>query len=361
MEELDLSMYKSRPLSSYDVNYTKIPVTRFGTNEKGVEGFNRVYTWVKSNQHNFFLINRTRSGGISKQHLRFPCYDIQTRKNSVELTLLCRGGQFRFLFRTGYTTEEGGPGVSGREGYNKFKEVCQKHGINLEDLAIKNGKEVKDSIEKLHIGLDRQSYKNLTFTNAHHIDLNSAFMSGIKKAFPVLEEPIQEIYDKRKENPVYKGVLNTAQGYMQSEWCKINKLPYSLAHLSKAGIAFCNRKVEELAKRLTEAGRVVIAYNTDGLWYVGDVFHDLDEGIGMGEWKNDHINCKIRFKSDGAYEYIEPDGSYHPVVRGFTRLDRMKPRSQWEWGNIYQDECEVIKYYFNNEEGILMEENEYEI
>jgi hypothetical protein len=50
-------------------------------------------------------------------------------------------------------------------------------------------------------------------------------------------------------------------------------------------------------------------------------------------------------RSAGAYEFIE-DGKYHVRLRGHTNLDHIKPRSCWEWGDIYQDECVVINFEF---------------
>ena len=43
------------------------------------------------------------------------------------------------------------------------------------------------------------------------------------------------------------------------------------------------------------------------------------------------------------YEFIE-DGKYTPVVRGKTKLDRVKPRSEWQWGDIFKyDANELLK------------------
>jgi hypothetical protein len=107
------------------------------------------------------------------------------------------------------------------------------------------------------------------------------------------------------------------------------------AHISRDGIKDTNDRLKEITKRLVAAGRVPLCYNTDGVWYLGEVYHGEGEGKNMGEWENDHINCKIRFKSRGAYEYIEND-VYHPVIRGVSSYERVKPKKDWEWGDIYQ-------------------------
>ena len=42
------------------------------------------------------------------------------------------------------------------------------------------------------------------------------------------------------------------------------------------------------------------------------------------------------------------NGEYHAVVRGRTRLDNIKPRSEWTWGDIFQGNCMPIKYTIEN-------------
>ena len=95
---------------------------------------------------------------------------------------------------------------------------------------------------------------------------------------------------------------------------------------------------------MRNSGRIVISYNTDGVWYDGEIYHGEGEGPNLGQWSNDHVNCMFRAKSAGAYEFIE-DGKYYPVVRGQTTLDAIKPRSSWEWGDIYKSTS--LQYYYN--------------
>ena len=86
-----------------------------------------------------------------------------------------------------------------------------------------------------------------------------------------------------------------------------------------------------LTEKLEAQGYTVIGYNTDGIFYQKqdgmDWYHDRDEGQSLGQWKTDHIFDKIRFKSAGAYEYIE-NGVYHPVIRGKTVYERTVPRDK---------------------------------
>ena len=91
--------------------------------------------------------------------------------------------------------------------------------------------------------------------------------------------------------------------------------------------------------------------NVDGIWYQGEIYHDEDEGPNIGQWANDHINCKWRAKSSGSYEFIE-DGKYYPVVQGCTGYDCVKPRTEWEWGDIYKTGKQLV-YYFKDGVGLI--------
>lgn len=101
---------------------------------------------------------------------------------------------------------------------------------------------------------------------------------------------------------------------------------------------------------------MVISYNTDGIWYQGAVYHGDGEGDDLGQWHNDHVNCRFRAKSAGSYEFIE-NGSYFPVVRGKTRLDDLIPRDKWQWGDIYQNEADLMTFRIDSD-GIHNEEGD---
>ena len=159
-------------------------------------------------------------------------------------------------------------------------------------------------------------------------------MAGIASAFPALHDPIEYIYNRRKEpgkSSIYKAILTHSFGYMQSEYSPVY---YQLSHLSKSAMVWCRNQIIDLTKRLNQSGRKVLMRNTDGIWYQGDIYHSDGEGKQLGQWENDHINCKYRAKSKGIYEYIA-DGVYTVVARGRYELDKVKPRDKWQWGDIY--------------------------
>lgn len=330
---VDLTKYKGIPLTRKP-NYTLIPVNTINMDSKGVKEFNEIYLELKNSGYNTII--RSPSGGISTK-TKAPAWDIRNTSTVVELTIL----DFQ-MFRIQIRNEKmnNNPyGIKGRQAFRKFKEILLKNGINLDDYIINNGAEVKATIEKPYIKLERNSYVNKTFEQVNHIDFHNSYPAGLVNTHPEFKKVIQELYAKRKENEIYKAILNLSIGFMQSEKCCKAKW----AHLTRDAIADNNKRLLEMADRLRKAGRVILSYNTDGIWYIGDVYHGEGEGPDLGEWHNDHINTIWRAKSAGAYEFIE-NGVYYPVLRGHTRLDENKPRSEWEWGDIYNIDCNIIKY-----------------
>lgn len=350
LEDLKTKYKWAEPIRK--VNYINIPKNFIPSTEEGAREFNAIYKCVVlDSPYEPDTIKRTKSGGIHKRKSIRIQYDIQILKNAIELTYIGPEGMYRWIFN-------GRPeGITGGKSFTKFIKKCEKHNVDLSKFAIKNGKEVKETIEDPMIELYGKPDK--IYLNVHHLDINSSYMAGISNAQPELKGVIQEIYDNRKVDKVCKDILTHTYGYMQCKWCQVDlgeekKSSYAFAHLSKAAVAFNNRMIEDLMNRLESSGRRVLATNTDGIWYQGEVFHDIDEGKELGQWKNDHIDCRIRFKSKGCYEFIEND-KYYPVVRGRTRLDRIKVRENWQWGDIYQENCDIIKYRFDPAIGVVVE------
>ena len=123
--------------------------------------------------------------------------------------------------------------------------------------------------------------------------------------------------------------------------------------MSKAGIDYNNKRLEELTQALLENGFMILSYNTDGIWYThpeGKVYHDSEEGKELGQWKNDHINCKFQAQSCAAYHFIEND-KCTTVLSGMTRLDRVKPREEWAWDDLYSKDTKVAKIIFERHKG----------
>lgn len=331
-----LEIKRSRP--TLKLNYIMIPVTRTDS----VEKFNKVFFEYRDREYN--KANRTKSGGISVKHLRLPIFDLTVNKWGCELLVCDKDGNFRLQFRNKIfddpNIDEVEKKITGTQAINKFYQELKQIGIDLNDYAINNGKEVKATIEKPMISLKRQSFKDITFEGCNHVDINSSYPAGVKEYHPEFAPVIDKWYKLKKEgHKEYKAYLNLMIGTMQSQY-----QGYRYADISAYAIKRNNDKIKEMAKWLEDNGRMVLSYNTDGIWFQGESIPKEMQSSELGKFKQDHTNCKFRAKSDGAYEFIE-DGKYYPVIRGKTRLDELLPRDKWKWGDIYQENAYLIKKF----------------
>lgn len=349
-------------IEMYNINYTggvinpnllKIPVTQLKPKVENIHIINELYFYLISSD--FERFKRTNSGGIGIKGLVLPAYDVQLLKtkagsfNGVEIVVVTGDYMFRLSF-TGRPILE----MSGHAAFNKFIKVCKKFNVDLSkfEISTEEGKVQKSFIPKAKIEVTDYLEFDKTYENVHHIDYHNSYPAGLANHFPELSEPIHYMYEHRKRTPVYKTVLNASIGYMQSPYSG-----YKYAHLSRAAIQDNNDRIDMLSSMVensTDAERHVLAYNTDGFWYNGSEFHGEGEGNDLGQWHNDHVNCTIRFKSKGAYEYIE-NGKYTPVLRGSCLLDKYKDRTEWEWGDIYDEDAQPVKFGFSIMKGVYYE------
>lgn len=324
--------------SSAKINYLLIPVTVFNINKEGAEKFNKIYQWLK--EQKLHKIERTSSGGIkSGPHRKRPAWDVKKSKTCIEITVLMDGGAWRLQFRS-----ELKQGMSGRKAFTLFKRMLLKKGIDLEKYAIQNGREVKNEIECPLIKAKRKLFYDRVFENVNHIDFHSSYAGGLANTHPEFRGVLEELYAKREEKKEYKNILNFSIGFMQS----ISGCNARWAHLSRDAIKDNNDRIRNLTKILEKKGRMVLSFNTDGIWYKGAVYHGEGEGSGLGQWHNDHVNCKFRMKSSGSYEFIE-NGKYFPVVRGISNISKKK----WKWGDIYEKKADLVLYSFDEEKGVV--------
>ena len=334
-------------------NALLIPTTRLHYNADNIALFNKLYFAIKARAKYYNTIRRTASGGISSTEppgVRTYRWDIRKINAFIELTIINPDGCWRIQMAPGKKSSEiGGESIlSGKQAFFKFKEILKdKFNINLEDFKEFDGELINHTIEKPLIFVRSEGITlNKTFEGVHHIDFHNSYPAGLANTHPEFKEAITYLYKNRYKHPSYKDLLNFSIGFMHSKYTH-----YAYAQLAKDAIADSNKRVMQLSKRVEMAGGRILLFNTDGFWYKGDIFHGAGEGKGLGEWRNDHINCKFRCKSAGAYEFIENE-TYHPVIRGYTKLDELKDRGNWEWGDIYQDSAEVKQYDFDEERGI---------
>lgn len=353
----ELLEYRHWTYSGEKVNYIKVPVNHFNIDDEGAAAFNKVYLYLYELWGEGHQLKRTPSGGISVAKSARRCgWDCRTSHSGVEITAytVYRCWRFQFSSKAKLQDEET---LYGRQAFSIFKGLCKKYNVNLDNYAVDNGLEVKKEIEKQMVDCG-DCFIDKTLNKVHHIDFHNSWPAGLAFTHPEFKPVIEELYEYRRINKNstdpkvqakrerYKAILNLTIGFMQSR-----HIDFRYATLSRDAINDNNRRLRLLQEQLESTGRTVIAHNTDGIWYRGDIYHGPGEGDKLGEWSNDHSDCIIRFKSPGCYEYIE-DGKYHPVVRGSTSLEKVKSRDQWEWGDIYNKASEIISYTFTKGKGV---------
>lgn len=248
-----------------------------------------------------------------------------------------------------------------------IEEQEEVHGADCLKYMIKNGHPwidqflVKDNSEiikfkeehkdelRIFITITPKAEINKTYYSFFddiivHFDLNSAYPAAVKEAIPESAAYWDNLYElKQQGDELAKKRLNYPIGASYS----LNIRGYRCPMIRYYAVTGCNRHLINLASVVNIFGKVLL-FNTDGFWAIlnrkdinkivamanqrGETF-----GEGLGQWKIDHNVDKFRIKSRGAYEYVE-EGKYHPVIRGRSVLDRIKPREDWQWGDIYQRE-----------------------
>lgn len=325
-------------------NCYDFPRYTIAPNESNINLINELIAALEFEQYNKII--RTKKGNISiaKQNWRPPCWDMIEGKRSYEFTICGIFGFCRILIgniAADRIDENGQRKLTGRESWKIFEEVRKKTNCPSLDRvrqSVAEGHKAKARFEHpiIEIGQNVEIGINHTYHNVNHIDLHSAHCAGMAAAHPEYRPAFEYLFSQRKTNPEYKHVLTHIWGYAQSKY-----VGEMWADWSRLALEWTNKRVRDMANRLTNSGRRVLLFNTDGIWYQGDPIED--EGSGLGQWANDHIGCRLRIKSRGAYEYEEPDGSYHAVIRGVTKMDKIIERDKWEWGDLFDpDRSEVL-------------------
>lgn len=324
---------KTAPVT-WAINQKLIPVNQIDFSDESIEFFNSIVN--NANKEKFNKIVRTNRGSFSYSKTLAPAYDVRATNSLIELTYIGIEIMFRLQVRTVNKDTETNTDMSGWRSFRKFYNICKEYNIDLDDYICENGAEVKTQIEKYMISLEDDVETDKIYSNVHHLDFHSSFPSGLVNTHPEFKPVIEQLYKGRKIHSEYKYILNSTIGYMQSISCCKAKW----AELARDAINDNNKRIRDLADLLKACGYKVLAYNTDGIWYQGYTpFSGPGEGNNICEWSNDYTDCVIRFKSAGAYEFMDSEGNYKPVVRGRTLYDDVKPRSEWLWRRYLSQGC----------------------
>ena len=322
-----------------------------------LDEFNKIYHFCQKNYHE---VDPTSSGAIPYNHKvrHVQRFCVVKSKVGFELVIMALEGCFRIIIRNGKLKNDNV--ITGSKAIKEIFKTAEEFKVidtfKAHVSTKEDGLAIKQEIESPIIKCIKEEYKGQEFENCHHIDFNSSYASRIVEQYPELKPMYEYLYSKRKENDGYfKHCLTNSIGMMQSKHCidietGFKNSPYQLAHFSKIAINGNNNKIYEYLMLLSISGRKPLMVNTDGIWYQGEIYHDKFEGQNICQWKNDHKNCKLYIKSNGAYQFIE-DGKINSVVRGYTALDAIKPREQWGWREI-DNYNQVFTYEFEKDKGI---------
>lgn len=343
-------------------NYLKFPITHLPYSPEGMQNYNRIIKFLKETlelKENQLLL--TYSGGVCTYRDGFV---VKRSKTGWELVIKYGPLCSRVLFSP-FNKITGKTEVGGRYAFLELNKEFKKDGVDLKNYAVNNGLEVKKSIPSPLIMCGAKLQTDKIYQHVHHLDLHSAYASGISANYPDLKPTYERLYAKRLENENQKNriksLFTNSTGYFQSEYCRINGTDYCLSPLAKAAMTWTKNKITYLATELVKNGYVPLLFNTDGIWYAkfnknepvkSEPFVNELYGKSLGTYNNDHVDCVFRAKSKGCYEFIE-NGEYKPVVRGVPR----ELTEKWEWGDIYKHS--KIKTYV--EEDNYLKEKFYEV
>ena len=224
-------------------NKLKIPIYALDNTADGAHAFNGFYQEVLAIGKKWKEIKRTPSGGISisRQNFRPPMWDVKYNNACIEMTIITsRMLRIQFRQTTSVLEEEGNQTIYGRQAFTAFKQELLKDGVSLDGYMIDNGAEVKKEIPKYLIKMERDLYCDRTFADCHHIDFHSSFPAGLVNTHPEFSKTINRLYEKRKEKPINKAILNYAIGFLQS----IDNCGARWAHLSRDAISDNNKRIE---------------------------------------------------------------------------------------------------------------------
>lgn len=311
-----------------------------------IEEWNEVYIKYKTLPQ----LKLTSCGGLKKPVLK-QGHLVRFTNSCIELVVVSMSGCFRLCWSNEPKTESGSERVyvSGMQALFQFENELAKIGVNLKDYAVVDGLKYKNEMPKPKIGLVKEGFKDVVFKNVNHIDMHSSHPAGIIEFEPKFAPVILDWYEKKEsatteaDRLYYKDCLNHLWGAMQSIHCN-----YKYANISKFALEKTNERLKNMANLLAESGRRVISYNTDGIWFQGKSIPENWKSSEIGGWDEDYTNCKFRAKSDGCYEvegYHKGKFGYFPKVRGRTKLDKVKPRTKWVWGDIYNENADVTDCY----------------
>lgn len=352
IENLDAKLYKD---NYYDVNFYKLPYKTIDMSSRTLTKENidtlNYYINELNNDELFKPLRRTKSGGIcvEKDFLHSNPFQFDVISSTSKHIITVVSPEVSFKVYVGFVSEKkNNSKKDGRTPSRRLIKACEDAGIDISKYANSkdDGAVAAKMIHKPDVRTVEAEIDKIYVGNIHHIDFHKFYPSGIVLLHPEFRKPF-EVLRKKKD----KEALDIGTRYLASKFAS-----YQYAVLVKDGINFMYQRFYEVEDALKKSGRTILANNTDGIWYQGEIYHGKYEGADFGEWENDYIDVKqIRFASTGLgkYEFITKEGVYVPRFKGQSTFEREKSRMEWEWGDIYKGSAVKIVYNYKDNKFVI--------
>ncbi len=143
---------------------------------------------------------------------------------------------------------------------------------------------------------------------------------------PIMEKyyELKESVTTREEKLKYKAYMNLFVGFCQSNTNPI------YAHISAVTIARCNKRIEDMCKKIQKEGNQVILVNTDSIAWCGTDMPELyTTEKKLGNFLLEHEYCAIAVAGPKAYQILDGD----EVITKYAGIPE-KQREEMEFGDI---------------------------
>lgn len=313
---------------------------------------------------------------MMERHGRLPWKIVETYRSKCRVIVIDKdskdGKAYAYAVQIIGGKEDADYGsLTGREAYEIFNDICirtTKYNLSTQikyyltnhpEIVVSELTAPKPRIESVTEWLDN------TITDVYSFDRNRAFGYGIKSNIPALAPAIQYIEDRLKvansdstERNFWKSIINMTAGYcgMKDSNDKYKSNNGIIDYYARMENKVFTDNLERLARK---TNTIAINYATDCVRVIGKpegikaFTNEIQAAYGIN---NDiggvkvEVYSKFRTKSDGAYEYVEADGTYKCSYRGKKKPDKI------EWGWLYEKGAKRTKYLFD--EGGMIKETE---
>ena len=159
-------------------------------------------------------------------------------------------------------------------------------------------------------------------------------------------EIMKTMYNKRKEQPIFKSYMNCFIGY-----CQKNNDP-NLCQISAVVIARCIKIMLERAEQLEMEGNSILMINTDAIIWTGKQSSLSVKEKSLGAFVAEYENVKICYKGSKAYQILTSDGIVITKMSGKTK----DKQQAMKFGDVLgEPETELTNNYYVNCHGYIKE------